>query len=91
MNVYKYNTWMDMLRFTKSRGNNWTYIILGRTGPTGKTYLCNLLRENGHNAVEISEDVYPLLDYHGIDNHYFVYKDNKCAVIILNKPLKKEN
>ena len=84
----KHSNWMDIHNFAKSHGHDWTYIILGRGGcPTGKTYLCNQLRKNCHNALELSEDICTLVDYRDDDNHYLVYESNKCVVIILNKPL----
>ena len=85
----EYREWLDLQRFAKSRGKDWTYMIFGQGGPTGKSYLCNKLRENGYNAIEIAEDLNPLIDYRDKKNHYFIYEQNKCVVVILNKPLHR--
>ena len=79
--------WLDVERFAKSRGKDWTYIIFGRGGPTGKTHLCAELKRGGYNAIEITEEVYPFLEYRDERNHFLVYEQSKCLVIILNKPL----
>ena len=79
--------WMNVEGFAATEGKDWTYIIFGRGGPTGKTYLCNRLRKNGHNAFELSEGIIALVDYLDSSNHYLVYEQNKCVVIILNKRL----
>lgn len=34
-----------------------TYIILGKNGPTGKTYLADWLKKKDFNAIEITEDL----------------------------------
>ena len=85
----KHTNWMDIHRFAKSHGTDWTYIIFGSIGPTGKTYLADQLRKHGYNAIEITEEVSPLVDYRDKDNHYIVYEHSKCVVIILNKPLNR--
>ena len=85
----EYREWLDLERFAKSRRNDWTYIIFGHGGPTGKSYLYNKLKESGYNAIEIAEDVNPLIDYLDRKNHYFIYEQNKCVVVILNKPLHR--
>jgi hypothetical protein len=83
----KYSTWMDVLRFAGSRGDrDWVYIITGRPGPTGKTFLYNKLKENGYNAIEISEDIVGLVDYRDRENHYFIDYTKKKLVIVLNRP-----
>jgi hypothetical protein len=63
----------------------YTYIIMGRVGPTGKTWLCNELRRNGHNAIEITNQIYDIVDYH--DEHNYFRRDvvNKQVIIVLNK------
>ena len=75
-----------------------TYVILGRPGPTGKTWLFNSLRCHLglKNVVEISEDINEfrggLVDYYR--GNYFIYNRHaNHAVIVLNNMLnlhKKE-
>ena len=65
----------------------YTYIITGRIGPTGKTWLCNALRSNGLNAVEITELVYDIVNYNDNRNHFRRDVANKMCVIVLNKEI----
>lgn len=65
----------------------YTYIILGRVGPTGKTYMCKRLKENGYVAFEISPNIYDLVDYVDTKNHYRIDHDNKVVTIVLNEAL----
>lgn len=69
--------WHDM-------GKDRTFIICGKIGPTGKTWLTDALRKAGHNAIEISEGIFDLVRYNDDENHL---RDigNGTAVIILNK------
>jgi len=83
----EHHSWMDIHSFAASRDKDWTYIIFGSGGPTGKTYLCNQLQQMGCNAIELSEDVASVLAYRDNDNHFLVYEANQCVVIILNKRL----
>ena len=82
-----HRTWMDVYKFAASRSKDWTYIIFGSGGPTGKTYLWNKMSQLGYKVVEITEDVGPIIDYKDKNNHYFIYEESKCVVIILNKKL----
>lgn len=47
--------------------DKYTYIITGRSGPTGKSTLCNMLKELGLQAFEITELIYHLVDFR---SHY---------------------
>lgn len=86
--LHEFSTCNDVLRFAASRGDrSWRYIILGKGGPTGKTHLCNLLCENGYNAIEISEDIWDLVNYNDNKNHYQIDYMKKQVVIVLNKKL----
>ena len=85
----KHTNWMDIHQFAKSHGTDWTYVIFGRGGPTGKTHLSEQLRKNGHNVIELTEDICTIVEYQDKNNHFLVYEANKCVVIILNKPLPK--
>ena len=62
----------------------YTYIILGNTGPTGKTWICNGLRLHGFTAFEITEGIFNLVDYRDNKNHYIVDDVNKQVLIVLN-------
>lgn len=84
-------TRMDIVRFAESHSkDDWTYIILGRPGRTGKTYLCNYLRRNDYNAFELSEDIWDLVDYHDEENHCRIDELTKRVLIVLNKPLSRD-
>ena len=67
-------------------GTNPTYIIMGRPGPTGKTWLRNELVKNGFNAIEISEDIFFLVNYRDDNNLIIVRGDH--VVIVLNQILE---
>lgn len=52
------------------------FIIMGKTGPTGKTWLTEQLRSIGCDAIELSEDICGYVDYTDFENHccdYFEY------------------
>lgn len=68
-------------------GRNPTYIICGKPGPTGKTWLWNALRQAGHNAIEISDAIGPFVDYLTEKNHMHETPFGD-VVIVLNKPLR---
>ena len=89
--LHKNSTPSEILRFADDyTDKTWNYIILGRTGPTGKTYLCNLLKSNGYNAMEINERIYDLIEYHrNGTNHFRVDTLRKQVVIVLNRSLRK--
>lgn len=92
ISLNKYSTWLDVLRFAGGWGDkSWTYIILGRSGPTGKTFLYNMLKKNGYNAIEISEDIWDLVNFLDAENHYRIDYLKKQVTIVLNKPLQLEN
>lgn len=65
----------------------YTFIVLGRRGPTGKTWLCEGLKKNGFNAIELAESILPLVDYRDDENHIIRDYVNKTIVIVLNKSL----
>lgn len=69
---------------------DYTFIIFGKPGPTGKTYLCNLLKKQGYNAIEITESMIACGQFDGyIDhrNHFVIDKYSKTGLIVLNKKL----
>lgn len=77
--------------FTNAKGmyQDYTFIIMGRSGPTGKTWLCNQLRNHGFNAFDISENVYDKVTYRDDDNFYIPDHLYKQIVIILNRDLQR--
>lgn len=64
---------------------DYTYIICGRSGPTGKTWLCHGLKHHGFNAVELSEDLIGLVDYLDNKNHFIIKALDKTVLIVLNE------
>lgn len=65
------------------------YIILGKSGPTGKTWLWDQLRKNGLNATELSEWLIGLVSYGDNDNHCIGPILGNKALIVLNRPLDR--
>ena len=63
-----------------------TYIILGRPGPTGKTWLQRKLTELGYTAIEISEEIAlsQAVEYTDYRNH-IIETPSGATVIILNQ------
>lgn len=68
---------------------SYTYLILGRPGPTGKTWLTNALAHRGLAAMEITEGLLNVVDYGDDINHVIIDHDAKYVLIILNKPISK--
>lgn len=69
---------------------NYTYIILGRPGPTGKTWLTTELKKAGYNAMELSEFVGELIRYDDDRNHIRFDPIDDVVIIVLNKPLERK-
>lgn len=67
---------------------DYTCIILGQTGPTGKTWLWDQLKSKGINAVEISEGLLGLVGYTDDRNHCLINDFHKTIVIVLNHSLR---
>ena len=63
----------------------YTYIILGSGGPTGKTWICNGLKLHGFKAFEITEVISEFMLCLDNDNHLMIDDTNKLAVIVLNE------
>ena len=61
------------------------YFILGKTGPTGKTWLYNALTERGYSVIELSEDINHYVIYGGSDNYININHLDKRVTIVLNK------
>lgn len=64
------------------------YLIAGRFGATGKTWLCEGLKQHGYNAIEITEDVCEYVIYRDNKNHYYINPTKKLVIVILNEWLK---
>lgn len=63
---------------------DWTYIIDGKSGPTGKTWLAIKLNEAGYNAIDKS-DILPNYSIIGNKNLIEISERYKTVVIILNE------
>ena len=71
----------------------YTFIIGGKGGPTGKTWLCGRLNDIGCKAIELCETAlysFIYFEYTDDKNHYIINHMDKLVTIILNKPLPKE-
>lgn len=66
---------------------DYLYLIMGRVGPTGKTWLYERLKENGYNAIEITEDVFEYVIYLERVNRYRIDPAKKLVTIVLNERL----
>ena len=68
--------------------SHYTYVILGKPGPTGKTWLWTKLIDNDFRAVELTPGIYNLVEYTDDDNHCIVDDLHSTVIIVLNRPLK---
>jgi hypothetical protein len=66
----------------------YTFIVLGRGGPTGKTWLCTGLKEHGFTAFELTESIMTLVEYGDNKNHVIKNDVNKTITIVLNESFK---
>lgn len=68
----------------------YTFIIFGKSGPTGKSTLCKELRDKGYNAFDISEDVCAMCNcsIYSNEDGYIVDLNRKMFLIVLNKNVK---
>lgn len=78
-----------ILSHKEEGSDEYTYIIMGKSPRTGKTWLYTQLLVNGFKAYSISEHIYPHVQYTDDKNHYIVDSLKKQVVIILNAPLKE--
>jgi hypothetical protein len=67
----------------------YTFIILGRCGPTGKTWLWRGLKSFGFNAFEPAEAICQCMNYDYCDNYNHVIKNeiDRSIIVILNQSL----
>lgn len=92
MKPIKVDTPRDVLNYAnrnKALGRNFTYVILGRTGPTGKSCLTEALKNAGHTAVEISPLVNPFVDYEVLANSNFMVEYGDVVAVFLGKPVDR--
>lgn len=90
MGIRKLGTARQVLQIAEqkaSMGEKPLYIICGESGPTGKTWLWNELRKEGHNAIEITEAIRPFVVYHDDENYMYEARLGQI-IIVLNKPLR---
>lgn len=89
MNRKEYRTATDICRAIMHSHflKDYTVIITGKTGPTGKTTLCKLLESVGVKAFEISEDLNFYVDYThmGDKNIMIVNEFNESILVVLNR------
>lgn len=65
---------------------DYTVVITGKTGPTGKTTLCKLLVNAGVKAIEISEILNDQVEYlYEYGNEMIVDNENKTVLVVLNR------
>lgn len=68
---------------------DYLYLILGKPGPTGKTWLTQEMKKRGCQVAELSEELAPFLNADNF-NHVIVDNLEKQVVIILNRDLPKQ-
>lgn len=93
MRNFKRATPYDILhRFTSTDEfveDDYLFLILGKPGATGKTYLTRKLKEHGCQVAELSEELAPFLKSDNF-NHVIIDDLEKQVVIILNRELPKQ-
>ena len=88
MNTREYKTASDIYRTIVDNQflKNYTVIITGSTGPTGKTTLCKLLVNAGIRAIEISEILNEHVEYDCLySNCMTVDECNETVLVVLNR------
>lgn len=68
---------------------SYVYVVIGKIGLTGKSWLVDRLRSRGLTAMEIMPELYLMVNYQDNDNHVFVDHERKQVLIVLNKPISK--
>lgn len=81
---------LDHANKNRSLGRNFTYVILGRTGPTGKSCLTEALKNDGHTAVEISPLINPFVYYEVLANNNFMVEYGDTVAVFLSKPISRD-
>lgn len=89
MNNKEYRTASDIYRAIVGSQflKNYTVIITGKTGPTGKTTLCKLLNNAGVRAIDISESLNNYVQYANECNRNDMIVDefNETILVVLNR------
>jgi hypothetical protein len=75
------------MRHNKIHRTDWTIVISGRVGPTGKTWLCNELVKAGYRATEHDQLTVARLLMDDGTNHVFVDERVNLVTVILNEVL----
>jgi hypothetical protein len=65
--------------------DGYTFIITGKIGPTGKSWLKRALIAQGYRAIEITGSLYSLVEYTDNKNHFIVDEYEKTVLIVLNR------
>ena len=65
----------------------YTVLIMGRPGPTGKTWLCDHFNAVGVRAIELSETINGDVSYDYDLNRVYIDRDNEIVTVILNKSI----
>lgn len=65
------------------------YIIMGESGPTGKTWLYSKIKELGYNVTELSEYINGRVAYSNSINQVIVNDLDMKVIIILNTTLNR--
>lgn len=90
MRNFRRATPYDILRHFTSNdkfiNSDYLFLVLGKPGPTGKTWLTQKLKEHGYQVAELSEELAPFLNADKY-NHVIVDELEKQVVIILNRSL----
>ena len=73
----------------KFTGSDYLFLILGKPGPTGKTYLAQELKKRDYRVAEVSEELAPFLNADRF-NHVIIDDLEKQVVVILNRDLPKQ-
>ena len=62
-----------------------TYLVMGKDGPTGKTWLVNQLRGAGFRAIDVTEDAFEFVISRMTSGNYMkIDEANKVIYISLN-------
>ena len=86
---------LSIIEFDNMPMKDYTFIIFGNSGPTGKSWLTKELNSRGYTAFELSEDIRQWLwkwlwawfENNDDENHCIINSFDKQVIIILNKPL----
>lgn len=70
---------------TEHEKRPYTFIVMGRSGQTGKTWLTFGLKRYGLKALELSESIFGLVDYRDCENHVIADDLDRTIIVVLNK------